>query len=175
MDATLNLASTLLLTLLMLVGLGFFIRGSVKDRTEQWQFTPAGEIGEHLSQIQAHLEGRAYHILKVDPQKQMLIFQGWVQPSGFLTVFLTILSAIGLACAGLVINQLLPSLGGAGIALVLLAPVAGGFYRSRASRRETLRVEVQAAPPRITVTGHRDELAILENQLASQIAAPPSF
>jgi hypothetical protein len=125
-------------------------------------------LSDSLSQIQSHLEGRAYQLVQVDPQDRSLLFQGFVQPSGFLAIFLTLLSGIGLACAGLVCNQLLPGLAGRGVALVILAPAAGWFYWSRAGRQETLRVQVQEEPARITVTGHRDELAILENQVGQK-------
>ena len=70
------------------IGLFFFIRASVKDRTEQLEIL-AKEADTHLlSEIQQHFQQRSYQVTHVNPQQQQMIFQGLVSPSSFLALFL---------------------------------------------------------------------------------------
>jgi Flp pilus assembly protein TadB len=171
--------STLLLTLLLMVGLFFFIRASTKDRTETLSMTrnlPPQPMREWLI---AHFQNRAYHIqanesLATDPQFDAVELQGNVRPSIFLAIFLTFLAAVGALCIALVLAILWPDYGIAFIGLIVLAPAAGIFYWKRAGRQEVVRLKVQATTPtdapsdksELTVTAHRDELIVLKQALA---------
>jgi Cofactor assembly of complex C subunit B len=169
--------SPLILTLLLMVGLFFFIRASVKDRTEQvkllWQ-EPEESV---LNKLQQYFEQRAYRITTVDPTLNRVTFEGFVRPSWFLAVFLSFLAAVGLLCLALVLSLLYPSSGNFFLALTLLAPAAGIFYWQKAGRREqvSLQVETISAPqPQksiITITAHRDELFQLQQAFPTVLKA----
>lgn len=162
------LSSTFLLTLLLAVGLFFFIRASVKDRTEQVQLLCDQSEESVLTQLQQYFQARAYQMTAVDPQRHQLTFEGYVKPSWFLAVFLTALAAIGMLCLALVLMILFPSAGPIFLSLILLAPVAGIFYWQRAGRVEAVSIQVQpetdpTSNPHslITLKAHRDEIAEL--------------
>ncbi|MDY6784111.1 MAG: cofactor assembly of complex C subunit B [Cyanobacteriota bacterium] len=167
------LSSTFFLTLLLLVGLVFFIRASVKERIQQVQFI--SDLPEELllSQLQAHFEQRAYQIASVDAQQQQVTFQGRVRPSGFLAVFLTLLAACGLFCLALVLSFLYPTFARFFLALTLIAPLAGAFYWRKANRVERVLLKVerverepgQSSQSLMTAIAHRDELAQLQKAL----------
>ncbi|ASC72261.1 hypothetical protein XM38_032160 [Halomicronema hongdechloris C2206] len=158
------LSSTFLLTLLLMVGLTFFIRASTKDRTERWQGFAAVSPEAILQQIREHLEHRAYRVV-VEEQGQ-LTFRGFVRPSLFLAIFLSALAAIGALCFALVLATLFPDYKSWFIGLLLLAPAAGRFYWTRAARPEQVTLQIKAADgpeakSQVTVTAHRDELIAL--------------
>ncbi|MBD2579076.1 cofactor assembly of complex C subunit B [Oscillatoria sp. FACHB-1406] len=170
------LSSTFFLTILLLVGLFFFIRASVKPRTEQIQL--AAELPEDvfLSQLQAYFEQRAYRLAALDREQQQITFQGFVRPSWFLAIFLSLLAALGLLCSSLILSFLYPERAAFFFALILLSPLAGWFYWKKAGRLEQVRLKIEAmdaesnrAKSLVTVTGHRDELA--ELQKAMQLPA----
>ncbi len=61
------LASTLVLTLLLLIGLIFFVKASVKDRTQAWVLT-SDLAGEQLvQQLRQYFNRRAYQVIAVQP------------------------------------------------------------------------------------------------------------
>jgi hypothetical protein len=105
---------------------------------------------------------------------------GMVSPSLFLAIFLSGLAAVGLACLALIMATLFPAFGAGWMALLAIAPLAGLFYWQKSSRPETIVLKVEplaiasegsaiASNPStalLTVKGHRDELAILEEALA---------
>lgn len=160
------LSSVLFLTLLILVGLFFFIRASVKDRTKQIELlTEAPEA--FLSQLQTYFEGRAYHI--TDEVSDRLILEGLVRPSRFLALFLSVLAATGLLCLALVLSFLFSAASNLFFVLPLLAPAAGVFYWKKAERVEQVELQVTQTPleqkSQITVTAHRDELIQLQQAL----------
>lgn len=164
--------STLFLTLLMGIGLLFFIRASVKDRTEMAQFAidrPEPALRDALRQ---YFADRGYQPIAVDPERDRVTLEGFVSPSAPLAVFLSLLAAIGLGCLGLILVQLLPPYGLAPMGLILLAPVAGWFYWSRAGRLERVQIgsgprgtDDPNAPPTLQIIAHRDELATLRDTL----------
>jgi Cofactor assembly of complex C subunit B len=144
------LPSTLLLTLLMLVGLLFFIRASTKDRIETAQLVSQQNEATFMSGLKEYFQQRGYRVAAVDSQRNQVTFEGFVRPSVFLAVFLTLLAATGLLCLTLVVLQLFPNLSIAFAAIVLLSPLS----------------EDEHSPPsRITVVAHRDELAQLQSSL----------
>lgn len=166
------LSSTFLLTLLLAVGLFFFIRASVKDRTQQIKLLATEPEESLLTKLQQYFDQRAYQVTAVDPDKQQVTFQGVVRPSVFLAIFLTVLAAVGLLCLSLVLSFLYPTLTTLFLGLVLFAPVAGVFYWKKAGRSEqvSLQVEAVSTPETgtqslITVTAHRDELQELQQAL----------
>ncbi|MGC1305760.1 MAG: cofactor assembly of complex C subunit B [Phormidesmis sp.] len=173
-------ASTLLLTLLMVIGLVFFIRASTKDRIETAQFG-AQQKAESLEQaVMKYFVARAYRpvnepVAETDleaEQPRTTTLVGMVSPSLFMAGFLSALAAVGFACLGLIMSLLFPVWGGWVMGLVAASPLAGVFYWRKSSRPETVVVKVEpdsAAPEflsRLTVKGHRDELADLQRAFA---------
>jgi hypothetical protein len=170
---TFVLSSTFLLTVLSAIGLIFFIRASVKERSTQVKLIAEHSEDVLLPELEQYFISRAYGLDTVNPSNQLVTFKGFVRPSWFLAIFLTILGACGLVCLGLILSFLNPSVGNWFLVLVLLAPLAGIFYWRRAGRVEyvSLKIETLASTtgkPQtlITVTGHRDELAVLQQSLS---------
>jgi len=165
------LSSTLLLTLLLSVGLLFFIRASTKDRIQEIKLVSEQGEASLMEQLQRYLQQRSYQVAKVDAEQNQVIFEGFVRPSVFLAIFLTFLAAVGILCLALVWSLLFPSLGNVLFWLVLLSPAAGVFYWKKAARSEqvSLKVEQTKEKPQmqssITVTAHRDELIELQRSL----------
>ncbi len=169
------LASTLFLTLLMAIGLFFFIRASVKDRTEAetlWSGQPEDAL---LTQLEQYFTARAYRIVQLDPEQKQVTFSGVVAPSLGLAIFLSLLAAIGILCLALVLSMVLPQVGPLWWGLVTLAPIAGWFYWQKAGRPEQVQVRVAplATSPTgqqsvVTIVAHRDELITLRNTLPLQ-------
>lgn len=155
-----------------MVGLFFFIRASVKDRTQQVKLISSELEESLLSQLQKYFDQRAYKVAAVDAAQNQVTFQGFVRPSWFLAIFLTLLAASGLLCLALVLSLLYPSLANLFLTLTLLAPAAGVFYWKKAGRLEQVLLKVEAltepgigAQSLITVTAHRDELIQLQQAL----------
>lgn len=161
------LPSTFFLTFLLAIGLWFFIRASVKDRTESLRFWADADVAI-LEKLQRYFTDRAYRINRVDPERQQLVFSGYVQPSLGLALFLSLLAGIGLLCLGLVLIIVIPSLTLMCLSLVLLSPLAGWFYWQRAGRMEEVTLEVESLAnesihrQKIAITAHRDELTQLQ-------------
>ena len=155
----------------MMIGLFFFIRASVKDRTQQVKLVPPESEDVLLKTLQEYFEARAYQMTAVDPDEKQITFKGFVKPSIFLAVLLTVLAVVGFSCLALVLFLLFPNVDRLFWFLVLLAPVAGVFYWRKAGRWEEilLRVIPQTDKPNlVSVTAHRDELIQLEENLSVQ-------
>lgn len=168
------LSSTFLLTLLLAVGLFFFIRASVKDRTQQVRLLAPEPEESLVARLQQYFDQRAYRVATVDAATKLVTFQGFVRPSWGLAIFLSTLAACGLLCLSLVLSFIYPKLTVVFLGLVLLAPGAGVFYWKKAGRNEQVSLKVETLPEKeagmqslITVTAHRDEL--LEMQKALQL------
>lgn len=171
------LPSTLLLTLLLAIGLFFFVKASVKDRTQQIQLRSSEPESVLLQRLEQYMRQRAYQIKALDSAAEQVTYEGIVRPSWFLAIFLGLLTAAGLLCLGLVLSLVLPGADRLPLGLVLLAPLASGFYWQRAKRPEQVLLKVQPTPPALsstatgtllTVTAHRDELAQLQSSLGLQ-------
>lgn len=165
------LYSTLFLTLLLMVGLFFFIRASTKDRTEVLVLNSPADPTTTLEALTVYFEQRAYR-LATPPKPDHILLKGQVSPSWFLAIFLSSLAAVGGLCFALVLAILLPGVGMAFGGLVLLAPVAGWFYWQRAGREEQITLAAQAeadGDPQVIVTAHRDELLALEQTWKAQL------
>lgn len=166
------LSSTVFLTLLLAVGLFFFIRASIKDRTEVVRLQAEGEQPSVLEQLQHYFSGRSYRIASVDAASNQVIYEGMVRPSWFLAIFLSLLAAVGFLCLALVLALVVPAITPFAPLLVLLGPLAGWFYWRGAKRPEQVALQVDQvtsdgdAPLNVlTVTAHRDELAELQRTL----------
>jgi len=166
------LPSTLLLTLLSLVGLFFFIRASVKERTQEVRLVSEQAQAPLMAQLQQYLQQRSYRVVEVDSQQNQVTFEGVVRPSVFLAIFLTLLAAVGILCLALVLSLLFTSLSAVFLGLVVLSPAAGVFYWKRAGRKEQVLLKVEAInsskpqlQSQITVIAHRDELSELQRAL----------
>ncbi|MEJ1934882.1 cofactor assembly of complex C subunit B [Nostoc sp. NIES-2111] len=170
------LPSTFVLTLLLAVGLFFFIRASTKDRTETTQLISEQEEAVFMPQLQEYFRSRSYRVAEVDHEKNQVTFEGFVKPSIFLAVFLTLLASAGLFCLSLVFALLFPKFGNIFFVLVLFAPLSGLFYWRKAGRLEKvlLKLEPQANQQqtfsKITVVAHRDELIELQRVLPLKAA-----
>ncbi|MDX2240465.1 MAG: cofactor assembly of complex C subunit B [Leptolyngbyaceae cyanobacterium bins.302] len=167
------LSSTFLLTLLLTVGLLFFIRASVKDRTQTVKFVSDLPEESLAGKLQQYFSQRAYTMTDVDTERDQVAFEGVVRPSLFLAIFLAILAMIGTLCLALVLSTLFPDYAPGTLVLVLLSPLAGVFYWRKAKRPEKvlLRVESESSENQlgqsvITVVAHRDEILELQRTLA---------
>ena len=166
-------SSTLLLTVLLAIGLLFFLRAASKDRTtvvEVHSPRPALEVLEGLT---TWLAARGWRRDGGDPERQLLRFRGQVDSSLPLAVLLSLLGGLGAACLGLVVIQLSPALGWWPLLLALLGPGAGLLYRRRAERAEI--VELRLLDGRadsgcdLRLRAHRDELIALELELGPRL------
>ncbi|MBV8887379.1 MAG: cofactor assembly of complex C subunit B [Chroococcidiopsidaceae cyanobacterium CP_BM_RX_35] len=165
-------SSTLLLTLLLFVGLFFFIRASVKERIQEVKLISEQAQETLMAQLQQYMQERSYQVARVDAQQNQVTFEGFVRPSVFLAIFLTALAAAGILCLSLVLSLLFPRLSVFVLGLVLLSPIAGVFYWKRAGRREQVLLKLEAVgsetsqlQSQLTVIAHRDELLELRKAL----------
>ncbi|MEM0981237.1 MAG: cofactor assembly of complex C subunit B [Cyanobacteria bacterium P01_H01_bin.58] len=175
MNFDLTLSSTFGLTLLLFIGLGFFIRASTKDRTEVALY--ASELDEVtlLEALDKYFAGRAYQVTQIDQDEGRISLQGMVKASIFLAFFLTLLAGVGLLCLSLITTIEFPRSGYWPYSLLLLAPVATWFYWRGATRLETVDFELNpsaiATPESkkgnsfLRMSAHRDELIVLESKL----------
>jgi hypothetical protein len=164
------LGSTLLLTVLLAIGLVFFLRAASKDRTtvvEVHSPRPPVEVLEGLSQW---LLQRGWRTDSGDAERRVLRFQGTVAASPNL---LSLLAAVGAACLGLVLRQLLPVLGAWPLLLVAAGPLAGVVYRRRANRQEQVELRLisgdEASGSSLQLRAHRDELIALELEMGPRL------
>jgi Flp pilus assembly protein TadB len=162
------LTSTLLLTLLLFVGLFFFVKASVKDRTQQSRYGFSQSADTVLVELGQYFQTRAYRVMAVNDNATQVTLAGQVRPSLFLASLLTGLVVVGLMCLSLVLATLLPQIGLGFLGIVVFAPLATWFYWQRAARQETIALQVlpDTAPNHtclLQVTAHRDELRALES------------
>ena len=169
--------STFLLTLLMTIGLVFFIRASVKDRTQVITLASEQSEASLLTQLRQYFDRRAYRVIALDAAKNEVIFEGTVCPSFFLAGFLTLLATVGALCLILMLSYLIADLSNVWLGLLLLPPLAGVFYWRGAKRAEQVSLKVESMPDTdartkslITVKAHRDELAELQRILGLKAA-----
>jgi hypothetical protein len=162
--------STLLLTLLLVVGLLFFIRASVKDRTKVVRLSSTQSNEWLLEQLKQYFADRAYQVTSVDGDRNVVNLQGNVRPSVFLAVFLSSLALVGMVCLVLVLEMTLPDGGFFWWALLVIAPLTGWFYWKKADRPESVsfRLESEGVPAGTSVIklqAHRDEVEALQEAL----------
>jgi hypothetical protein len=162
------LISSASLTFLLAIGLMFFIKASVKDRIEQLSFAISEPEEAFLAKLDRYLIARSYKLIDISDNTGVT-YEGLVAPSWFMAIFLSGLAATGFLCLGLVLNYILTSSWFLGLAI--LAPLAGWFYWQKSARPEQIifAVKEQANRQTFTITGHRDELHILEKSLELQV------
>ena len=165
--------STLLLTVLLAIGLVFFLRAASKDRTTVVDVHSPKPALEVLSGLSEWLEQRGWSRNGGDAERQVLRFQGAVASSRPLAVLLSVLAAIGGTCFGLVLRQLAPQLSWWPLLMILLGPVAGVVYSRRAARTEALELqllqELENDGVTVRLRAHRDELIAIELELANKL------
>ncbi len=166
--------STLLLTVLLAIGLVFFLRAASKDRTTVVDVHSPLPPLDLLNGISLWLEERGWKSNGGDAERQVLRFQGNVEFSRPLAVFLSLLGGLGSGCLGLVLSQLYPILGWWPLFLALIgAPMAGFVYRARAARKEALELRLisfhETKGSILRLRAHRDELIALELELAKNL------
>ncbi len=161
----LSLYSSLLLTSVLAVGLFFFIRSSVKERPATLRLSVSSA---HLPQrIGQHLQYRGYKIVRVDENRETVIFEGKVRFSVALLILLCVLSGIGVACLELVLSIQLAEKWQAHwnlLGIVIAITATGVFYAHGASRMEQVKLVAQPQD-QLLIIGHRDELAYLQRSL----------
>ena len=167
-------SSVLLLTILLAIGLVFFLRAASKDRTTVVDICSPLPPLEVLKGLTIWLEERGWKSDGGDADRQLLRFQGNVASSGALAVLLSIFGGLGSACLALVIRQLYPFLEWWPLFLVFLGgPAAGFIYSRRAARIEGLEVRLlssaETQPSRLRIRAHRDELIAMELELANSL------
>jgi hypothetical protein len=166
------LSSTLLLTLLLSVGLFFFIKASTKDRTQALKLVSEQPEASLMAQLQQYFQERSYKVARVDAENNSVTFEGFVRPSVFLAIFLSLLAATGILSLALVWSLLFPSLSQIFLGLMFLSPAAGVFYWKKAARPEQVSLKLESTSPekpqqqsQVTVIAHRDELLQLQRSL----------
>ena len=167
-------SSTLFLTILLAIGLGFFLRAASKDRTTIVDIKSPLPPLEVLKGISLWLEERGWTKNGGNVEEKLLIFNGNVASSKFLVIFLSCLGGLGSACLGLVLIQLYPSLSWWPLLLAAIgAPLAGIVYRVKSKREESL--EVKLLSPDLSdssilrIKAHRDELIAIQLELSESL------
>ncbi len=167
-------SSTLLLTLLLAIGLVFFLRAASKDRTTIVDIHSSLPALEVLQGISFWLEQRGWQNHGGDLDKKILVYNGSVASSNFLVVFLSVLGGLGAACLGLVLSQLYHFLGWWPLLLAGVgAPLAGLIYKKKSSRVESLEIKLlnsdDCESTVLRIRAHRDELIAIELELAKKL------
>tara|TARA_A200000113_G_scaffold83264_1_gene74171 strand:+ start:634 stop:1194 length:561 start_codon:yes stop_codon:yes gene_type:complete len=172
---TYSLNSTLLLTILLAIGLFFFLRASSKDRTTIVEITSSQKPIEVLKVMYEWLDLRGWNQTGVDFDQRILIFKGQVVSSKFLAIFLALLGGFGSCALGLVIIQIYPTLGWWPILLGLIGgPLSGMIYFKKSAREEKFELRLISSEDNkemtlIRLRAHRDELISLENELRDRL------
>ena len=167
-------SSILLLTILLAIGLVFFLRAASKDRTTVVDLSSPLPPLEVLDVLTNWLEERGWKRDGGDVDRQVLRFNGSVSSSQGLAIFLSILGGLGASCLGLVLSQLFPLLGYWPLLLSIVgAPIAGFVYQKRSKRIESLELRllssVEDIGSSLRVRAHRDELIAIELDLSKKL------
>ena len=167
-------SSTLFLTILLAIGLVFFLRAASKDRTTVVDVRSSLPPLEVLNGISFWLEERGWQKHGGNVEDKLLIFNGSVASSTFLVIFLSCLGGLGAACLGLVLIQLYPSLSWWPLLLSTIGgPITGFVYRIKSKREESL--ELKLLSPDLSNTSilrikaHRDELIAIQLELSESL------
>ena len=172
---TYSLNSTLLLTILLAIGLFFFLRASSKDRTTVVEINSSKKPLEVLSVMYEWLNLRGWKQSGGDFDQRILIFKGQVVSSKLLAIFLSLLGGLGSCALGLVIIQIYPKLGWWPILLGLIGgPLSGTIYFNKSAREEKFELRLISSDDNeektsMRLRAHRDELISLENELSDRL------
>ena len=167
-------SSTLFLTILLAIGLVFFLRAASKDRTTVVDVQSPLPPLEVLKGVSCWLEERGWKRNGGNVEEKLLLFNGSVASSTFLSIFLSCLGGLGSACLGLVLIQLYPSLSWWPLLLsVIGAPLAGMIYRIKSNREESLELRLLSSELSNTcilrIKAHRDELIAIQLELSESL------
>tara|TARA_B100000579_G_scaffold397679_1_gene377423 strand:+ start:648 stop:1205 length:558 start_codon:yes stop_codon:yes gene_type:complete len=167
-------SSTLFLTILLAIGLGFFLRAASKDRTTVVDVQSPLPPLEVLNGISLWLEERGWKKNGGNVDEKLLLFNGSVASSTFLVIFLSCLGGLGAACLGLVLIQLYPVLSWWPLLLAVIgAPLAGTIYRIKAQREESLELKLLSSELSnmsvLRIKAHRDELIAIQLELSERL------
>ncbi len=165
---TATIPSIFVLTLVLAIGLFFFIRASAKDRTEQIELISKQPEATVMAQLQQYFDQRAYRVASIDKENNSVTFTGLVRPSIFLAILLTLLASAGIFSLILALSILFPNLGRVFLLLLLASPAAGIFYWKKAGRIEQVSLKVQPTNGKdvaIWVKAHRDEILELRQAI----------
>ena len=165
--------STFTLTILLAIGLAFFLRAASKDRTTVVNISSPLEPLPVLEGLSTWLEERGWRGEGGDADRRILKFNGTVSSSPALAIFLSVLCGLGGACLGLVVIQLYPALSWWPLILAGLGPFAGVFYRTRSSRQESLEIRLISSfndvETVLRIRAHRDELIAIDAELSKRL------
>ena len=168
------LKSTLFLTILLAIGLFFFLKASSKDRTTVIEISSSKKPIETLNLICNWLNLRGWQQIKVNSDNKSLTFKGNVVASKFLAIFLAFLGGLGSCALGLVIIQIYPFFGWWPILLGLLGgPLSGYIYSKKSYREEIFEFKLVNEDAfnttQLILRAHRDELIAFENDLKEKL------
>ena len=168
-----SLNSTLLLTILLYIGLFFFLKASSKDRTTIVEISSSKEPVKVLNDLYEWLNLRGWKQIGGNFEQRILIFKGQVVSSKLLAIFLGLLGGFGSCALGLVIVQIYPALGWWPILLGFIGgPLSGMVYFRKSAREEKFELRLlnkDDAPTFMRLRAHRDELISLENELGEKL------
>jgi Cofactor assembly of complex C subunit B len=161
------------ITVILSIGLFFFLRAAAKDRTQTTRLLSDRPDETLLEQLQSYFIQRSYRLIGGDPDRNVVTFEGMVRPSLFLAIFLSALAAIALFTLMIVLSSLYPGLQRFLVIPILVAPAVGLLYWRKAGRLEQVSLQIadlvdsqaQQSQRLLTVVGHRDELIELRQAL----------
>ena len=167
-------SSTLFLTILLAIGLVFFLRAASKDRTTVVDIQSPLRPLEVMKGISFWLEKRGWKKNGGNLEEKLLIFSGNVASSTFLTIFLSCLGGVGSACLGLVLIQVYPALSWWPLLLAAIgAPLTGLIYRKKSKREEFLEIKLLSSDVSnkciLRIKAHRDELIAIQFELSDAL------
>ena len=174
-DSVIN--STLFLTVLMTIGQMFFIRASVKDRTETVRLSGQQSPELLLDQLKKYFSDRAYKVTSIDADRNLVNLVGNVRPSKFLALYLSGLAFFGTLCLVLILNVVAPDFSTLWWIVLSLSPLAGVFYWEKAGRSEAVSFLLENSESKdsdlkisvIKVQAHRDEVEALRQALQLEL------
>jgi len=168
-----SLKSTFLLTILLSIGLFFFLRASSKDRTTTIEVSTETNQIDTLNVICSWLGLRGWNQVGGDIDRKTLTFKGQVISSNIFAIFLSVLGGLGSCSLGLVIRQIYPNLSWWPILLGLIGgPISGIIYSQKSKREETFELrllETLDKSTKLRLRAHRDELISLEKELQGKL------
>ena len=167
-------SSTLFLTILLTVGLVFFLRAVSKDRTTVVDVQSPLPPLEVLNGVSFWLEERGWKRNGGDVEEKLLLFNGSVASSTFLAIFLSCIGGLGSASLGLVLIQLYPALSWWPLLLAAIgAPLAGFIYRLKSKREESLELKLLSSELSnisiLRIKAHRDELIAIQLEVSETL------
>jgi Protein of unknown function (DUF3529). len=171
---TYSLNSTLLLTILLSIGLFFFLRASSKDSTTVVEISSPQNPIDVLNVMFEWLDLRGWKQIGGDFDQRIFIFKGPVVSSKILAIYFSLLGGFGSCALGLVIIQIYPTLGWWPILLGLIGgPLSGPIYFKTSARAVNFALCLLCIvhceeEPFLRFRAPRDELISLAPELSAQ-------